>query len=176
MANVRSGTMNESAYIDGSLSVTSAHGHEYGPFDVRVKYPDSFPEPGRTPDVSLRSHRNTWRTGGDSHIEKDWRLCLFVPLEADIDFRDPRSLDSLLAVTRLFLAKQEFYQLALLRHEFLGRANPVWPGTDRAHGIRGIRDAIAASGPLRANDRCACGSGRKFKRCHGLLPRTEDSR
>ena len=167
MTHVRGNVIDGIADIEGTVSVTSEHGHEYGPFDVTIRYPREFTRPGHVPDVYLRSHRQQWRAGRDSHIEEDWRLCLFVSIEAQIDFSDSGSLAELIAVARVFLFKEYVYQKALFRHLHLGGPPAVWPGQDRPHGLTGIREAIEAVGMPRRNAACPCGSGNQFKRCHG---------
>src|SRR5208283_5972910 len=97
------------------------------------------------PSVYLVSHRDRWKNGGDSHIESDWKLCLFVPGESGIDFSQADSLNDLFAVIHTFLFKQRVYQRRLVRAQLDGSI-PKWPGEYRSHGIQGMREAIRDMG------------------------------
>ena len=152
------------AFFWGFLGVRSKHGTEHGPFTIRVVYPPRFPDAGVVPSVYLMSHRDRWRHGHDSHIEPDWKLCLFVPGEAGIDFRSPESLAALLATTVIFLRKEVIYQRALER-ELVGGPKAVWPGENRAHGIEGIAQAVRDRGGMRHEEPCICGSGSDYGNC-----------
>jgi hypothetical protein len=153
------------AFVRGSFDVVSEHGHVYEAVRLRITYPPAFPARNQPPSVYLESHHDRWENGGDSHIEHDWRLCLFVPCESGIDFREADSLNDLLAVTHTFLFKQRVYQRRLARSRLDG-GKAKWPGEDRSHGLQGIREAVQDGGGIGRNDPCPCGSGKKFKRCH----------
>jgi len=153
------------AVIRGTFNVVSEHGHVYETVSLRVLYPPAFPEKNQPPSVYLESHHDRWVKGGDSHIEGDWRLCLFVPLESGINFAESTALNDLFAVVHTFLFKQRIYQRRLAR-SYLDGSHPTWPGEDRSHGIEGIREAVQDHGRIGRNDPCPCGSGKKFKRCH----------
>jgi hypothetical protein len=58
----------------------------YESVKLRFDYPPTFPARGQTPKVVLFGHWDRWRRGGDSHINADSSLCLFVPVESGIDF------------------------------------------------------------------------------------------
>ncbi len=152
------------AFFRGFLSVRSRHGHEHGPFSVRVVYPPRFPDLGIVPSVYLMSHRDRWKSGHDSHIEPDWRLCLFVPGESGIAFRSPESLAELLGITVVFLRKEVMYQRALGR-EISGGPKAIWPGEDRAHGTEGLAQAVRDRGGIGDQEPCICGSGSTFRNC-----------
>ena len=152
------------AFFWGFLGVRSSHGTEHGPFTIRVVYPPRFPEFGVVPSVYLMSHRDRWRSGHDSHIEPDWRMCLFVPGESGIDFHGPDSLAGLLATTVIFLRKEVMYQRALER-ELVGGPKATWPGDDRAHGTDGIVQAVRDRGGMDQEEPCICGSGFRFGAC-----------
>ena len=154
-----------SAFLRGAFSVVSQHGHLYETVRLRIVYPPNFPTRNRPPSVYLESHRDRWFNGGDSHIEHDWRLCLFVPSESGIVFGESTSLNDLFAVIHTFLFKQRIYQRRLLQSQLNGR-KAEWPGEDRSHGIEGMREAVRDSGGVGRNDPCPCGSGKKFKHCH----------
>lgn len=153
------------AYVDGSFSFESEHGHRSDEFRLRIVYPANFPERGGQPNVYLLSHRRRWRTGRDSHIDEDWRLCLYVGMESTIDFESADSFGKLLACVASFLAREEVYQDAWADEARSGRP-PVWPGPARAHGLAGLLEVIAEHGEPRRNDPCVCGSGKKYKNCH----------
>ncbi|MBI2806623.1 MAG: SEC-C domain-containing protein [Planctomycetes bacterium] len=153
------------AFVRGLFHVVSEHGHVYETVKLRITYPPNFPARNQSPSVYLESHRDSWEKGGDSHIEDDWRLCLFVPGESGIDFGEATSLNDLLAVTHTFLFKQRIFQRRLVRSRLDGR-KAKWPGEDRSHGLQGIREAVRDAGGIGRNDPCPCGSGRKFKHCH----------
>ena len=132
---------------------------------LRVVYPTTFPARNQPPSVYLESHRDRWKNGGNSHIESDRRLFLFVPGESGIDFSKGDSLNCVFAVIHTFLVKQRIYQRRLVRAQLDG-STPEWPGEDRSHGIQGIREAIRDMGGVGRNQPCPCGSGKKFKHCH----------
>lgn len=156
---------NRIAYIRGTFGVYSQHGHLYESATLRIEYPKTFPARNQPPLVYLESHRDRWKNSGDSHIESDWRLCLFVPGESGIDFAAPTSLNDLFGVIHTFLFKQRIYQKRVAK-TLLSGGIANWPGEDRSHGERGIREAIQAMGGLGRNDPCPCGSGEKYKKCH----------
>ena len=79
-------------FMEGVFHVRSEHGHTYESVKIRVEYPHSFPERGQTPTVVLLSHRDRWPKGGDSHLNSDWSMCLFVPGESGIEFQRADSL------------------------------------------------------------------------------------
>jgi hypothetical protein len=164
LENVETGTNSHGCvFITGALRVFSSHGHEYDAFKVRIVYPPEFPERGRVPSVYLESHRH-WRKEEDTHIEDDWRLCLGVPGESEIDFSKPNSFELLIQCVGDFLFKEYLYQKELA-NSFLTRKRPMWPGPARSHGIDGIREVIQEWGKWGRNEWCPCGSGKKFKRC-----------
>lgn len=152
------------AYMEGLFHVRSRHGHRYESVMLRVQYPAGFPGRGITPKVVLLSHHGGWRRGGNSHINDDWSLCLFVPVESEIDFDREDSLNAFFAVVHSFLFKEHVYQQALVR-EALGGEKAVWPGEARAHGLAGVNQAIQERGRIGRNEFCPCGSGNKFKSC-----------
>jgi hypothetical protein len=152
------------AFLAGEVSLLSDHGHEYGPFGIRIVYPVGFPERGRVPAVYLESHRDQWKNVRDSHIEADWTLCLFVPGESQIDFTRSNSVGDLLACLGTFLLKERLYQQALAREALTGLP-ARWLGHQRSHGRRGIREAVRDRGRVGRNEACICGSGKKFKNC-----------
>lgn len=152
------------AFFTGFLSVRSKHGTEHGPFTIRVVYPPRFPDAGVVPLVYLMSHRDRWKSGHDSHIEPDWKLCQFIPGESGIDFRRTDSLGELLATTVIFLRKEVMYQRALER-ELSGGPRAAWPGEDRPHGTKGLAQAVRDRGGIGHEEPCICGSGSPFGNC-----------
>ena len=152
------------ATITGTYPLTSVHGRVYDHFRLRIVYPENFPERNGHPEVYLESHRDQWQRSRDSHIESSWRLCLFVPLESGINFAKPTSLRDLFGAIHTFLIRERIYQRDWWREDITGAA-PVWPGPQRSHGVKGLKEAIDAHGMLGRNDPCVCGSGQKFKLC-----------
>jgi len=153
------------AFLVGSVSLRSGHGHLRDTVRVRIVYPPRFPDRGRFPSVYLESHREQWKNISGSHIEADWRLCLFVPGESGIDFGHKDSLVHLLECLRTFLFKEVVYQRDLRMEAVTGKP-PVWPGKARSHGVAGIKEMVTDQGGVGRNAPCPCGSGKKFKHCH----------
>jgi hypothetical protein len=151
-------------FLEGVFHVRSEHGHRYESVTLRIEYPPTFPNRGTTPKVILLSHRDRWKKSADSHINGDWSLCLYVPVESGIDFRRADSLNALFGVLRTFLFKEHLYQQALVDELFTG-VKAVWPGEARSHGTTGIAEAVQDIGRVGRNQPCPCGSGRKFKNC-----------
>ena len=151
--------------ICGTFDVYSEHGHIYESVKLRIEYPMLFTTKKQPPSVYLESHRNLWKNTGDSHIENDWRLCLFVPGESGIEFSDSSSLNDLFAVIQTFLFKQRIYQRRLAKSYLTGEI-AKWPGKDRSHGEKGIQEAILAKSSIGRNEACPCGNGKKYKHCH----------
>jgi SEC-C motif len=161
----RSGVSEDAlAILEGVFHVRSHHGHRYESVTIRVEYPASFPDRGTSPKVVLMSHRDRWQRTGDSHINSDWSLCLFVPGECGINFGQSTSLNDLFAVLHTFLFKEHLYQQALSKEALTGE-KAVWPGEARSHGLAGIAEAIRDKGRVGRNEPCPCGSGKKFKVC-----------
>jgi len=153
------------ACLSGYLPLVSAHGHEWDAYRIRIVYPNDFLQQGRLPSVYLDSHRDQWKHGRHTHIEDNWKLCLYVPGESGIDWLEDDALEWLLACVRTFLAKERIYQRDLVRQQSTA-SRAVWPGEARSHGIDGIREAARDPGrPTKRNEMCPCGSGKKFKKC-----------
>jgi SEC-C motif len=152
------------AFVEGVFHVRSQHGHRYESVTLRVEYPPSFPQRGTTPKVVLVSHRERWQREADAHINTDWSLCLFVPGESGIDFRQAESLNALFAVVQTFLFKEHLYQQDLANGKLIGQ-KAAWPGDVRSHGLVGIAEFVRDKGRIGRNEACPCGSGKKFKVC-----------
>lgn len=165
LSEFKAGIDDGKAYFCGGLDLCSEHGHVYDTARIRIVYPLTFPARNQPPSVYLESHRDRWRKGGDSHIESDWKLCLFVPGESRIKFGDDHSVRDLLGVVHTFLLKERIYQRRLVEAEIRGGV-AEWPGADRSHGEQGIREAVREMGRVGRNAPCPCGSGLKFKKCH----------
>lgn len=151
-------------FIAGEVSLFSEHGHRYGPFRIRIVYPGGFLERVRVPAVYLESHQDQWKNVRDSHIEADWKLCLFVPGESQVDFTRSDSLSDLFACLGTFLLRERLYQQSLVREALTGRP-ARWPGHQRSHGRQGIKEAVRDRGWVGRNEPCICGSGKKFRNC-----------
>ena len=163
---------NQTAIIRGAFDVCSENGHIYESVGLRIEYPATFPVRNKPPSVYMESHRDRWTNNGDSHIEDNWRLCLFVPGESRIDFANEESLNELFAVVQTFLFKQRIYQRRLAQSYRTGEV-AKWSGEERSHGDKGIQEAIRAKGGVGRNEPCPCGSGEKYKKCH-LLKSSEN--
>lgn len=153
------------AFFTGVFHLYSEHGHLYESVALRFIYPDTFPTRCQLPSMYLESHRDRWAKCGDAHIERDWKLCPFVPGESGIDFTSSDSLNDLFAVLCMYLLKQCIFQRRLADERLTG-VRARWPGEERSHGIAGIREAVRERGKVGRNDPCPCGSGRKYKHCH----------
>ena len=106
------------ASFTGLFEVYSEHGRLYETVKLRFLYPNTFPARNQPPNVYLLSHRRQWKNVANSHIEPDWKLCLFVPGESGIDFQTETSLNQLFAVITVFFIKQRIYQRRLIRSQF----------------------------------------------------------
>ena len=171
MKGVESGVASDGgAWIRGIYDLCSKHGHVYDRFVIRIAYPDAFPDHQQHPSFYLESHRQCgngrpcWRTGRDSHLEHDWRMCLCIPYESGIDCTQSVSLVSLFEHLHTFLFRQRLYQRQWAMEELTGQP-PKWPGPDRAHGDEGLAEVVREHGAPLPNDPCVCGSGRPYKRC-----------
>ena len=166
LANVETGFDERGRiYIEGWFALYLESGHCLDRLHLRITYPNVFPRRRSHPLVFLLSHRENWHNLYDSHIESDWKLCLYVPLESGLDFERETELERLLEHVSSFLVRQRFYQRDL-KLELEGGPKAQWPGLDREHGARGLLRAIKDSGrKLGRNDPCVCGSGEKYKNC-----------
>jgi hypothetical protein len=165
LSPVDAGNEHGQAYIAGTYRLFSDHGHHYGDFQLRIVYPRRFPLRNRHPNVFLESHHHEWVNERDSHIERSWRLCLFIPRESGIDFSTPDSLVHLLAKVHSFLLLERIYQKRI-RVEASGGSKALWPGPQRSHGYDGMLEEIAEHGRPESDEVCICGSGDLFGQCH----------
>lgn len=133
------------AVIKGTFTPVLQHGGEFGAYKIRLVYPFGFPDGTKAPSVYIDSHRDCWSNLGDSHIEEDWKLCLFVPVESHIDVTAADSLEKLLMCVAVFLFKERIYQQSLIVQSITGQ-RAVWPGKARSHGIDGIIEALIDKG------------------------------
>jgi hypothetical protein len=187
MQNVRAQTNGQLVAIRGDLVLPNRYSDGVRErFTIRIVYPPDFlhaltaegfvDNAPTVPWVYLLSHRNVWVRRLDGHILSDWSLCLFVPGEADINFRDQHSLKQLLEVIQTFLILQRIYQARIRRESETG-VEAKWPGPQRSHGLDGLLEAIRDRGGLRDGELCICGSGLRFARCHKeLLEQHEQSK
>ncbi len=149
------------AYVTGTYHLSQNCGHELDRYQLRIVYPDNFPARNGHPSVYLESHHDQWNPTLDSHIEDDWRLCLFVAIESGLNFERPGELRELFSRIHVFMLLQRIYQ-----EELHLKGQALWPGPQRAHGPTGLRDALKGrETPLHHNDGCVCGSGRKYRKC-----------
>lgn len=167
MTNVVVGACSDGRpFIDGDYTLLSRHGYFLDRFRFRIQYPAVYPREGVLPEIFLLSHRDKWQRGRESHIETSWRLCLFVVGESLIHSADRQSLLKVFAALHTFLLRERIYQGKLVGKATKG-LEPRWPGQDRAHDIAGLVEAVNARGMPGWNAPCPCGSGKKYKKCHG---------
>jgi hypothetical protein len=153
------------AYIEGVFRLESKHGHIYDSIKLRIEYPAEFPTESDPAKVIVLSHRDRWIRSPDAHLQSDWSLCLFVPVESKIDFRKDDSLNALFGVLRTFLFKEWKYQKEVFG-EMITNKKPVWLGPARAHGLDGILEALGVTRKPRVKNLCYCGSGKPSHECH----------
>jgi len=176
MENVRADLGFGLAGIRGDIVLSSKYsGGLRDVFGIYIIYPADFlhalTEEGFVdhaptyPSVYLKSHRDVWVQRIDGHILSDWSLCLYVPGEADINFRQVNSLERLLEVVKTFLVLERIYQRRIQREPETG-IEAKWPGPERSHGLGGYVEAIRDRGGISDTDLCICGSGLRFARCH----------
>lgn len=138
---------------------------------VRMVFPDNYPsqEP-RVYDVA-----NRFPHTADRHFYPNGQCCLWLPPESRWAAHDPDGLCRFLEEVAVFFDRQLVYD---------AEGKGIWPGEQRSHGIDGylefIQEALGGDQRLLAifapillekvliqrNDRCPCGSERKYKRCH----------
>jgi hypothetical protein len=157
------------AFISGTFVLELNCGHELDHFQLRIVYPAEFPQRRCHPKVFLDSHHDEWKNNDeapDSHIESNWRLCLFIPMESGLDFTNGNELENLFPHIHTFLLRQQWYQRDVRQQKALKSKVPEWPGPQRSHGALGMLAAMQESGgSIGRNDPCVCGSGKKYKRC-----------
>ena len=138
----------------------------YPPDFLHAQTDEGFVDDAPTyPSVFLLSHRDVWQQRINGHILPDWSLCLYVPGEADINFRDFNALERLLETIHAFMVLERIYQRRVQREKETG-VEAKWPGPQRSHGYDGYIEAINDRGGIRDTDLCICGSGKRFARCH----------
>jgi hypothetical protein len=176
MANARARVSFGLACIDGEIPLENKYGAGVrDSFRVLIIYPSDFlhaltdegfvDDAPTYPSVYLMSHRALWAQRIDGHILSDWSLCLYVPGEAGIEFRDPDSLLRLLEVTKAFLMLERIYQRRVLAERVTG-VEAEWPGPQRSHGLPGYLEAVEDRGGILDTEPCICGSGKRYARCH----------
>lgn len=156
------GSEKGAVWFEGDITVRTPAGREFGPFRVKVCFSNEYYEGLVPPDVYLLSHRNKWLNIENSHIEKDWRLCLFVPLESQINFNDGDSFVKFIERLASFLIDSSNYQQEIKE---LGLEKAKWRGRQRSHGLEGVVQVLnemqsSIYGP------CPCGNGSDYLDCH----------
>lgn len=153
----------------------SEHGHLHGAFRLRIVYPPPFPDRDTQPRVYLENPPSNWVNTLDGHVFQNWRLCLGLALDSDIDFTKLDSGIKFFETIDTFLRLERIFQQDLKRAEITGVA-AVWPGPQRSHGLLGIYESMQEWGEPSRNDPCPCGSGKKYKACHWLeIQRNKES-
>lgn len=151
--------------LRGNYEQKSEHGHVYGIFRLRIVYPPPFPDRNVQPRVWLENPPSGWVNTLDGHVYSDWRLCLGVALDSDIDFTRADSAIRLFETIDTFLRLERIYQ----RERRCNGEAAEWPGPQRSHGLLGYYESIRVKGEPGRNDPCLCGSGKKYKLCHWRL-------
>lgn len=160
--NVSYGSEHCFQWFQGDLIVKTEMGHEYGPFTIRIKFNTDYYSGLSAPDSYLLSHRDQWQQFEDSHIEKDWRLCLFVFLESSIDFSSTESLLQFIERLSNFLVDASIYQNDV---KIMGKNKAKWPGRERLHGYAGIMEVLNQN-QTSIFGMCPCGNGKSFFDCY----------
>jgi len=154
--------------ITGELVLFTSHGSNLGTFEVEIVYHEFFGINNSPPHVYLVNKRESWQKGGESHIEDDWRVCLYVPSESKINFRNVDSLVLLIERIASFFAQESLFQDRLA-----GDKDASWVGPARSHGTPGLAETLVRADKslvkLRKKDPCPCGSGLRSERCHKML-------
>lgn len=157
-------------YLEGTLVYRSACGIPTE-VPVRVDFPRDYPhyEPRALDVAGLFEHSL------DRHFATDdGQCCLWLPPKSRWDASDPDTLLTFLDEVVVFFHRQLVYDAG---------GQVEWPGPQYGHRIDGyeqwiteeFNDAQAlrifipilkAHLKIGRNDKCPCGSGRKFKKCH----------
>lgn len=128
---------------------------------LRFKYGSAnLTNPNRPPDVYLISHRETWKNLEDSHIEGDWRLCLFPKGLSYINYSNPDGPLRLLCSVSAFLCRQYIYQKLIIEDP-----KASWPGKGFDHGAAGLEQAKRLRKNFDPGSLCFCGSGIELRYC-----------
>jgi hypothetical protein len=159
-----------SVHLEGNLVYPLACGI---PTEVPVRIDFPFDYPRREPrafDVARR-----FEHGLDRHLAiDDGACCLWLPPKSRWDASDPDTLLEFLDEVYVFFHRQLVYDAG---------GQVEWPGPQYGHRTDGyeqwITEEFGDEQALRAfiptlnanvkngrNERCPCGSGRKFKKCH----------
>jgi hypothetical protein len=141
---------------------------------IRIDFPFDYPmrEPRAFDVAGLFEHSL------DRHFATDeGACCLWLPPQSRWNSSDPDTLLTFLDEVVVFFHRQLIYDAT-------GRK--IWPGPQYGHRIDGYEQWIAeefddeqalrafipiltASQKIGRNERCPCGSGLKFKRCHSEM-------
>lgn len=152
-------------WMQGDLKIQTETGREIGPFTLRVVFTDKYFMGIRPPSTYLISHREKWKPYGDAHIEKSWKLCLFLYFESNINFNEYESFSMYLKSLSSFMVDQWLYQKEV---QEIGYKNAKWPGPQRMHNVEGYVEGILKN--LKSNKKqCPCGSKKKFLNCCQIL-------
>jgi len=137
---------------------------------VRIVFPTDYPgsEPAAFDAAGI------FPVSDDRHIIAGGRFCLWLPPCSRWDKHDPNRLLRFLDEVTVFLERQLIFDVT-----------GVWPGAQCKHGPEGYEElllsilggredhlriffpVIAGQRQLGRNSPCLCGSGKKYKRCHG---------
>jgi len=161
--NVSKGLDSKGEWLEGDTIIKLETGEELGPFRIRVYFQRGYYERLSRPEFYLVSHHSEWTQSFDSHIEHDWKLCLSLEIETEINLKNPDAFGNFLERLGSFLVDASIYQGELKE---LGPILAKWPGKERDHDEKGFISAIA--GKVESlNTLCPCGRNETFNKCHG---------
>jgi len=155
------------ATATGAVPVLLPDG-DLDPIEIGVDFHHEYPP--RAPTVLDAARR--WIPDDDRHIPGDHTFCLYLRDADEPNLARPESLHLFMLDVICFLEQQLIY-------DRIGRfPGPEWPHQRDAYALyiieqlpgdnpadESLWDAVRGVKPAR-NDRCPCGSGTKFKRCH----------
>lgn len=159
--NSNVGIEKDAIWIQGDLTIEAETGREIGPFTLKIVFPDNYYKGKVSPSTYLLSHRNIWKPLGDAHIEKDWKLCLFLYFESCIDFNQYESFSKYLGSLSSFMLDLWLYQEEVKK---VGLNNAVWRGPQRSHNTKGLVEGLIAN-IKNFQSPCPCGSKKRFHQC-----------
>lgn len=162
----------ERVHLDGVLVYRAACGIPTE-IDVRVDFPFDYP---RSEPQAYDAARRFPHSMNRHFSTEDGCCCLWIPPKSRWNPQDRNTLIPFLDEVAVFFDRQLVYDAS---------GQVAWPGGQYGHGAAGYKEwiveefggsaeTVAAFLPMMEgamevgrNDRCPCGSGLKFKRCHG---------
>lgn len=166
-------------FLEGSMEFVAECGLPRS-IIARIEFPRDYPnsEP-RVFDTAQKFKALPGKTLADRHLSDEGQCCLWLPPNTLWCPMKPDALREFLLHVIVFFDRQFIYDVT-----------QEWPGPAYAHGREGylefIQEQLASESNLfpqlfslilrrqaiSRNDRCPCGSGRKYKVCHAQLVET----